>query len=428
MKLKISKLIYLNILLLLVSLPFSKIYIFSRGAYTPYTDISINLADILCFTLIILTIIQEIKLKKSEFAPKIALFILIWSAISLIWTKLPRETYNLYWFLRLFEYLTVFSVFTYLISEIKYKTALIYGILASAVIQSVIAIGQFLSQHSLGLKILGEPIIASNINGIAKIDLGSEKFIRAYGTFSHPNQLAAFMLVACATALFIYLTANNKLKKHLAAFLLILFIGSEFLSFSRAGLGALAIFFSITMLGLWIKMGWQEIKKPAEIILFSFFIFGFSLYPFLRARISPAPTEFTRTFYNSKGISIFKQNPIFGVGVGNLLPAMDSEINAQQTWQIQPPHNYFLEVACETGIVGLLLYVYLYASNLLGLIKTYAKKGERFILILIAMLIAIIFMMQFDHYFYTLPQTVLLLWIVLGMINGRIKKPHNLGL
>lgn len=431
MKLKLSDTILLNIVLLAIFLPFSKVYVFSRGAFTPYTDISVFGADILVFCLIILTICYEIKHKTGKSGSKIALWLLIWGATSLIFSVFPRETYNFYWFARLFEYLALFLVISHLFKELRFKKAIFYGFLISGLIQTVIAAGQFITQHSLGLKILGEPLIASNINGIAKIDLINQKIIRAYGTFSHPNQLAAFLLVACATAWLIYATETNALIKHLAAAFMILFIGGEFLTFSRAGIAGLIIFFAIVLISKWTKHGWSSIKKQAEIIFLAFFAFALILFPFLKARVSPAPTEYTRTFYNLKGIEVFKQNPIAGVGIGNLLPVMAEKIDAQQAWQVQPPHNYFLEVACETGVIGLLLYIYLFISRILGLFKSEPlaqNRGDLISLMLIGIIVGFIFLMQFDHYFYTLPQTILLLWLVLGMINGQIKKPHNLGL
>jgi hypothetical protein len=36
--------------------------------------------------------------------------------------------------------------------------------------------------------------------------------------------------------------------------------------------------------------------------------------------------------------------------------------------------------------------------------------------------------MQFDHYFYTLQQTQLLLWMVLAIISSEIKNPSAEGL
>lgn len=431
MKPKLSSLISTNLLLLIIFLPFSKVYLFSRGAFTPYTDISLYGADILVVSLILLTIWYEIRQKTGENGSRIVLFLLISGAVSLIFSIFPRETYNYYWLVRLFEYLCLFLSISYLFQETKFKKAIFWSFLASGLIQTIIAASQFITQHSLGLKILGEPAIAANIDGIAKIDLINEKIIRAYGTFSHPNQLAAFLVVACATAWLIYATETNAIKRHIAAIFMVLFIGGEFLTFSRAGIAALLIFFAFVLTSILIKHGWGAIKKQLKIIFLAFFVFSLILFPFLRARISPAPTQFTRTFYNTTGLEIFKQNPITGIGIGNLLPAMAQKIEAKQAWQVQPPHNYFLEVACETGIIGLLLYIYLFISRIMGLFKSEPlaqNRGDYIALALIGIIFAFIFLMQFDHYFYTLPQTILLLWLALGMINGQIKKPHNLGL
>lgn len=60
--------------------------------------------------------------------------------------------------------------------------------------QAIIGIWQFFVQHSVGLLWLKESLISPNINGVAKVILNGEKYIRAYGLFPHPNILGGFLL------------------------------------------------------------------------------------------------------------------------------------------------------------------------------------------------------------------------------------------
>lgn len=75
--------------------------------------------------------------------------------------------------------------------------------------QSIIAIWQFLVQKSIGLTFLKESIINPEILGVAKIIVGSEKYIRAYGLFPHPNILGGFLLL---TIISTYLYKKHFLK------------------------------------------------------------------------------------------------------------------------------------------------------------------------------------------------------------------------
>lgn len=65
----------------------------------------------------------------------------------------------------------------------------------SGFIQSIIAIGQFISQSSLQLTFLWESQFSGLQAGVAKVILLDQVFIRSYGLFPHPNILAAFLAV-----------------------------------------------------------------------------------------------------------------------------------------------------------------------------------------------------------------------------------------
>jgi predicted aspartyl protease len=83
-------------------------------------------------------------------------------------------------------------------------------------------------------------------------------------------------------------------------------------------------------------------------------------------------------------------------------------------------HNYFLLSAAELGIPFTMLLLYLFLYHLLKLFKNLNKNV--FDLTLFSILISFLVLMQFDHYFYTLQQTQMLLWVILGIIAAGIKK------
>ena len=112
--------------------------------------------------------------------------------------------------------------------------------------------------------------------------------------------------------------------------------------------------------------------------------------------------------------------------------AMEDEIGEySEAWEIQPPHNYYLNVAVEQGIQGLILFIAFFVLLVkMGIDQLKSSTVARETLttiLLLSIFMSFLFLMLFDHYFYTLWQTQLLLWIIIGMIIG-LNKHKDLGL
>lgn len=65
----------------------------------------------------------------------------------------------------------------------------------SGFLQSVVAILQFLLQSSLGMTFLKESVLSPSGQGVSKIVIAHEVYIRSYGFFPHPNVLAGFLAI-----------------------------------------------------------------------------------------------------------------------------------------------------------------------------------------------------------------------------------------
>ena len=98
-------------------------------------------------------------------------------------------------------------------------------------------------------------------------------------------------------------------------------------------------------------------------------------------------------------------------------------------------HNYFLLSAAELGIPGMLILIwffFLHLKKLVVSIKNQVLSGDKELTtyyMLLATFFSFLILMQFDHYFYTLQQTQMLLWIFLGIIASetrllKTKTPH----
>ena len=69
--------------------------------------------------------------------------------------------------------------------------------IVGALLQAALGIAQFAVQHDVGLRWLGEPVLRTDMRGVAVFyDIHHAKILRAYGTFPHPNVLAAYLMTA----------------------------------------------------------------------------------------------------------------------------------------------------------------------------------------------------------------------------------------
>ena len=383
-----------------------------RQVNSDFLTIQLYLADCL---LILVALIFYIY--KRVLTPRLLIALLIGLGL---WFIIPRGVnYNYYPIIRLIEYLACFYIFYHVVKRnFLYQTISFLGL-----IESIIGITQFHLKHSIGLHWFGEPIFTTSTFGIAKIDLANGlKLVRAYGTFSHPNSLGAFLVIALAFTTYLIFTKKQPIY-YLNLFIILLGI---VVTFSRSAILAAIVFIIGTLTLLSVK----KITEKRELSLFSLVIVAAIIVSFVsygtylhsRATIQDNATAL-RVQYDKDGIEIGKQHSLFGVGYGNVIYSINKIIPANQpAWMIQPPHNYLIIVSDETGLIGLGLFIALilyifnsYRKNL----SSFAKIGDPIeIVILFWLLIALLALMQFDHYFYDIPLMALMFWSVLGIISG----------
>ena len=113
---------------------------------------------------------------------------------------------------------------------------------------------------------------------------------------------------------------------------------------------------------------------------------------------------------------IFKTNFLLGVGLNGFISYLP-KLNTLRVpfWFLQPVHNIFLLFTVETGIVGIAILFLAFFKYINYLIQNNKKD---FIYILL-----IIFMTGFfDHYWLTLQQNMVLMFLFLGLSkNTQIK-------
>ncbi|CAN5644220.1 hypothetical protein BH23DEI1_BH23DEI1_24470 [soil metagenome] len=83
-----------------------------------------------------------------------------------------------------------------------------------------------------------------------------------------------------------------------------------------------------------------------------------------------------RTDIWSGGVQVFLTSPIVGVGMGGFYRASAAVLDAPRS-----PHNAFLSVAVGSGLVGLALFVSLFAIVTIGVLRRRERRTEHLVLL-----------------------------------------------
>jgi len=298
-------------------------------------------------------------------------------------------------------------------------------VMVGIVFESVLSVLQIFHQGSLGgiVYLLGERAFSSSTPGIANASVSGELILRPYGTFSHPNMLAGYFIVAMLLVMY-FLKRKGKAMLALSVLSLIFGTVGLALTLGRAAIVAWLLIGCIT-----IAITYKErIAKNVLLLSLSvgtvlllvavFFppvvarLFSFSLGESLSERASLAKSA----------LSMILSHPLFGVGPNNFISSLPTF--SKNSFVLQPVHNIYLLITAELGISGLILFCGFLWSIIKRFYMAWRKSliGERNRLLPLGLaLFAILFLGFFDHYFLTLQQGQLLFALVMGTIMREAK-------
>ncbi|MBI3305505.1 O-antigen ligase family protein [Candidatus Parcubacteria bacterium] len=315
-------------------------------------------------------------------------------------------------------------------SSRRWLTVVAWTFVLGGVLQAAVALGQFTLQHDLGLQILGESRIAPDIAGVAKLDTAAGKIVRAYGTFPHPNLLAAYLGVAILAWWWLWVRRSESPAGLRDAALLgvgALLLAGFAVTFSRLSLVALVTGLAMVSWRVWVVPGLRR-RFGRQARLGALFVIGCGLgllffLPQWSSRIAIDGGEQAvalRLEYVRSAWHIIADRPFFGVGPGvfvQALPRYAPELT--ESWQRQPVHNLWLLMLVELGVVGFVAFI-VFIWRLLRPLSIRAESGEHALAKALAvgwLAILIVFSLG-DHFFWTLPQGRILFWVVLAVVAG----------
>ncbi|MBU4285165.1 O-antigen ligase family protein [Patescibacteria group bacterium] len=429
MLLKIEKLLFYLFLFLI---PFQiRIFLNNNGEWN---SIFIYLGDLIFLAVLVLWIINnKIPSHKLAIKNKKNIFLFLFLLIAFISVFVSSGTkISAFRFLKLLEFAILF-IYIFHKKEAKILHILFY----SGILQGILAITQFIKQGSINIKFIEAGVFSPDSPGVANFILNGDRILRSYGSFSHPNVLAGFLLM---TIFAFYAIWQKKPINILRCIGFAVLVFAMFLTFSRTAIVVFGVMSLIFFLFEFFKLRKLEhteqrlIDGKKLIKLFLLFIVScllavMILFPCIKARfftISLGEQAVDlRIFYNKMAIEMIKEKPILGIGVGNFVnysqnysaylraaskmidvPRQDSG-QLVPSWIYQPVHNIYLLIASEIGILGVLAFLGFVAIVLLDEIK----KKSAFLLLTISFLILALL----DHYFWTLQSGGIMFWLALAL-------------
>lgn len=425
--------------ILLILLPFNARYIFNfqqisnTESFREHLTWSIYLFDIIFVTLLIVygfillrnLLSNKLLNKKSPIKNFLFYFILLilLSCFFAINQKIAFHS-SAY----LIGAILLFLIAKKILQDKKVFTNSALIIFLSGTLQALIAIFQFVSQKSIGLYLLGESHLSSQILGVAKFEIAGEKFIRAYGTFPHANLLGAFLVFSLLCGLWlIHYSPNYKNNKLFLLLGNLVILTGTFLTFSRSIwlvasliILSLLLFYRKKITQFFSKLSLPKKSLAGGLLVVGVFFVCFSAFPRLHLTNCLNDQSYNlRKVYNQAAFQIIHTHPFLGVGPGNFTLALkniETEYSPSlQIWEIQPVHNLYLLIASEVGLIGLIIFL-IFIFMLISPKNITLKNYNSFLYLILAFLI----LGFFDHYFWTLPQGQMLFWLSLAFfINSQ---------
>jgi O-antigen ligase len=259
------------------------------------------------------------------------------------------------------------------------------------------------------------PFISATYQLITKTGLGGTEGLesRLFGTFSHPNPFASFVVIVLAVAIYLIFQEKDFWRKWLLGIFIVWGILILEQTYARGAWLAFLIFLTIVTLK-------KSPKILLGIILFSLALFFFSETAHDRIEDiynPPADSSIRWRFAQwEKMYGVFLEKPLTGFGIGTEIIVHEKEFGFNSGNQYT--HNDLLRIALETGIFGFLAYFVLLFATLVQLIILYRKEKnplfKDFGLFVLALFIALLSFSQTNN---TLRETVTqwTLWVLIAV-------------
>lgn len=307
-------------------------------------------------------------------------------------------------------------------------------------LQGVLAVWQFFNQEVGAITLLGISYHAPQDAGTSVVAYGDYRWLRAYGSFPHPNFLASFLAFSLISAWYLIRTCQKKWQLWVLLLCSISIGSGFFFAFSRnawIGIGAGSIVWLIFAImrrkNKWCFWKLQRIHPSIMfigVVLVAWTFLGIQFYPLLATRIGIGGWQkleqkslVERRVSFQESFALIRRFP-FGVGLGNDTVSQFHEDTKQNNQRdiffYQPVHSSYLLVMRELGIQGFIVFiiflVFLGVSLLKKIKKELADVVQKKCLYGICLMTFLVLNLVFDHFYISHASGIIVLWALLGVV------------
>ena len=286
-----------------------------------------------------------------------------------------------------------------------------------ALLAAALGLGQFLLQATFSCKWLGLAIHNPWVGGTSVVaSEGIGRWLRAYGSFSHPNVFGGYMFVSIVSVALLFVIGFCSQKKYrmLQYLIITIFLSALLVSFSRTAIIACTFLLVVMFIYSFYNRKGFFASYYFKYLVALIFVLSLILMPLLNVRFGQSNSVYEvrsiseRVSSVEESVEIFRENKLLGVGAGNYTLAVYNLNSNLEGWQYQPVHNIPLLILTEFGIVGFFLTLLVIISYFYFVYPYWQRRGKSwltrnmtFIFNAVLLLFPFFIIILLDHYFYT---------------------------
>lgn len=297
------------------------------------------------------------------------------------------------------------------------------GLVVGMIVPSILGWVQTAMQSVGASSILGIAAQDPAALGTAVIETAEGRWLRAYGTFPHPNIFGGFLAIGLVAMLGLLARVKEKKSELVVWFAGAVMAGGLVMSASRTAWLAALLGLVVFWFGHRYLKHKDYLKRTRGALLLSLtvaLIVAISLMPMLSTRFDQSNrleniSSSERTEQWSEAGKMVVASPsvfLLGSGVHNYTFALASMKPLQRVWAYQPVHDVPMLVFAELGLVGLVLLLVFVVSTDWYAHKNWKKSDA---LIALSLGTTVLVLSLLDHYLWTQASGVYLLAIFFAL-------------
>ncbi len=195
---------------------------------------------------------------------------------------------------------------------------------------------------------------------------------RIYGTFAHPNLFAFYLIIPLTLSLIIVIVKNKKsLSIYGFGALLLFFFSLLILTYTRGAW--MAFILTVTVIGM---LRYRKMLLATMLVFLMLYAFSPTIQERTNKIIQPNPygSVVWRLQLWQDSLEYVKEDFWTGYGAGTAKEIILK--NRGESKGSPHPHNDYLKIALEYGVLGLLTYLYLLISTVIILTKKYKQESR----------------------------------------------------